>query len=76
MIDVGSVWGFNVKVRSGANLCGDFASLFEGIVFDRVVEVWLGFDFDVSWHVYMALRFIEVFRAKVIHLHRNLIDLL
>lgn len=55
MINVRPVWGFDVEIRSGAELRGDFASLFEGVVFDGVVEVWLGLDFDISWHAHMAL---------------------
>lgn len=56
MVDVSPVWGLDFEIRSGAILRGDFASsLFEGVVFDGVVEVWLGLDFDISWHVHMAL---------------------
>lgn len=76
MVDVGPVWGFDVKIWPSAKLRGNLATLLEGVVLDGVVEVWLGFDFDLSWHVHMALRLVEVFRAKVVHLHRNLVDLL
>lgn len=49
------MWGFDVEVRPGAKLCGNFTSLFEGVVFNWVVEVWLGLDFDISWHIHMTL---------------------